>query len=496
MAAAALIPHTDIAGMLRPAGSLVGEPLSPYRGPWSSRLAAHLLRRAGFGGTQAEIARFASMSMHDGVDSLIDLPAADTIAPPPHLYDPREEIAQIIALRGLKDSADDTRRREIFKTVFKRTRRSIVAMQNWWLNRMLNTSAPLQEKMAFYFHGHFTTASVQKGVSAEMTYRQNQLFRSNALGNLRELTWQVSTDPAMLLYLDNAENVAKHPNENYARELMELFTLGVDHYTEEDVRQSARAWTGWFVNRRLGKAMFLPRRHDDGVKTFLGRTGNWSGRDVVEIIFEQPACAEFFASNLLNHFLYNNPEPELITAFAALIRKNDYDLRPVMSTLFRSNVFYSQRAYRALVKSPVEFVVGTYKTLGLPKIDLRAQRALMQMGQILFYPPNVAGWPGGENWLTSQTVIVRENFVAELVNSPALDGSWLEQIPVQTQQAVAQLVERILGGDASAAARAQLAGYLDGVNTSALGMLSGENYQQRMRGAAYLTMAMPAYQLS
>jgi uncharacterized protein (DUF1800 family) len=233
------------------------------------------------------------------------------------------------------------------------------------------------------------------------------------------------------------------------------------------------------------------------MKTFLGQTGNFTGQDVVDIIYQQPACAQFWASNLLNFFVYNNPEPQLVGAVAALIRKNDYNLRPVMSTLLRSNVFYSARAYRALVKSPVEFVVGTYKTLGLDQIDERAQRALVQMGQILFYPPNVAGWPGGANWLTSQTVIARENFVAGLVNSPMMDQvAWMRDMPMSAAAAAPQLVSTILHGDASPSAIAQLTDYLNGAGTSALGMLSGENYQERIRGAAYLTMAMPAYQLN
>jgi hypothetical protein len=200
---------------------------------------------------------------------------------------------------------------------------------------------------------------------------------------------------------------------------------------------------------------------------------------------------------LLNFFVYNDPEPQLVSAVAALIEKNDYNLRPMLSTLLRSNVFYSERAYRALVKSPVEFVVGTYNALGLKNIDVRAQRALVQMGQILFYPPNVAGWPGGANWLTSQTMIARQNFIASLVNSPAMDDAgWIQQVPLKASQAVSDLVGTLLQGDASPASSAQLAGYLNGSGTSALGMLSGENYQERVRGAAYLTMAMPAYQLN
>lgn len=493
---ATALPHTDVAGIARPAGQLdPATALEPYSGPWTPRLAAHLLRRAGFGGTNAETNRLASMPVHAAVDGLIDFPAADAGALPDDLYSLAQAVRQLFP-DGRPKLVDDTQRREIFKEIRKNERRSVIGLQRWWLERMLNSPAPLQEKMTLYFHGHFTTATIQKGVDPQMTFGQNDLFRRNALGNLRELTWQVSIDPAMLLYLDNATNVAQHPNENYARELMELFTLGVDHYSENDVRESARAWSGWIVNRRLGKAQYVPRRHDDGSKTFLGQTGNLGGRDIVNIIYSRPACATFWANSLLNFFVYNNPEPQLVDAVANLIRKNDYELRPVMSTLLRSNVFYSERAYRALVKSPVEFVIGTYKTLGLNDIDQTAQRALVQMGQILFYPPNVAGWPGGANWLTSQTVIARENFVASLLNSPAMQSSWMDRVPVKASSAASQLVQTILYGDASPSATGQLTDYLNGAGTSALGMFSGENYQERVRGAAYLTMAMPAYQLN
>ena len=491
-------PHTDVAGIARPAGRLdLQTALEPYAGPWNERLAAHLLRRAGFGGTAAEVQRLASMPMHAAVDSMVNFAPTGALPAPPELYDPREILRQNFmgTLRALM--GDDTQRREIFKEIRKGERDSVIGLQQWWLERMLNTPAPLQEKMALYFHGHFTTATIQKGVTPQMTLDQNQLFRDNALGNLRDLTWKVSIDPAMLIYLDNAKNDAQHPNENYARELMELFTLGVDHYTEQDVRESARAWTGWIVPRRTGEARFVASRHDNGSKTFLGETGNFSGRDIVDVIYRQPACAAFWANSLLNFFVYNNPEPQLIEAVANAIRKYDYNLHPVMSTLLRSNVFYSGRAYRALVKSPVEFVVGTYKSFGLGQIDRSAQRALVQMGQILFYPPNVAGWPGGANWLTSQTMIARENFAAGLMNSPLMEqGSWIEQVPMKAGAAASQLVRTILNDDASPSALSQLSDYLNGTGTSALGMFSGENYQERVRGAAYLTMAMPAYQLN
>jgi hypothetical protein len=504
MATATQATTVDVAGLQRPVGSLdIATALAPYAGPWDERLAAHLLRRAGFGGSPDDIARYAAMRVGDAVESLIRFPSTANLPGPTDLVDLvtfRRQLMQESMGAGMFGGGmgrpSDDQKRELFKEFRLAERKSTIGLQTWWLNRMLQTPAPLQEKMALYFHGHFTTAVIQKGVSPSMAFDQNQLYRQYALGNLRDLTRDVSKNPAMLLYLDNAGSVAAHPNENYARELMELFTLGVDHYSENDVREAARAWTGWTVDRRTGEATFVGGRHDGGSKTFLGRTGNWAGDDIVNIIFDQPQCARFFATSLLNFFVYNNPEPELIDAVAASLRKNDYEIGPVLSMLLRSNVFFSDRAYRGLIKSPAEYVVGTYKALGIAPIDTTGLRAMAAMGQVLFYPPNVAGWPPGENWMTSQMLIARQNFVAALVNEPVVGQmSWVASLPIDAQQVSQELVAKILQGDASKQSFVQLSDYLDGANTSALGELSVENRDERLRGAAYLTMAMPAYQL-
>jgi uncharacterized protein (DUF1800 family) len=278
---------------------------------------------------------------------------------------------------------------------------------------------------------------------------------------------------------------------------MEIFTLGVDRYTERDVRESARAWTGWRVNRTTATATFDPQRHDYGRKTFLGQTGNFNGNDIVSIIFAQPQCARFFATSLLNFFVYNNPEPALVEGVAALLRAHDFELTPVLGAIFRSNVFYSERAYRALVKSPVEFVVGTYAALGLSAIDETALPALTQMGQRLYFPPNVAGWPGGSNWLTSGTMIARQNFLVRLLGSQTLASStWLGGVPVNSAGAASQLSETLLQGDLAPASLVEVERYLNGAGSAALASLSGENYGERVSGAVYLAMATPAYQLN
>ena len=210
---------------------------------------------------------------------------------------------------------------------------------------------------------------------------QNQLLRRYALGNWRELTHQMARDRAMLKWLDNARNVKAHPNENFARELMELFTLGIGNYTEADVRESARAFTGYTFRRRTGEFFFNAEQHDDGSKTFLGKTGNLNGDDVIDIVFAQPAAPKYFAKRLLEFFVYSDPEPALIDALAATIRANDFNMAPVFAALFRSDVFYSDRAYRALVKSPVEFVIGSYKLFGFTEIAAPTIGVLGRMGR-------------------------------------------------------------------------------------------------------------------
>jgi uncharacterized protein (DUF1800 family) len=467
----------------RPAGILPAEPLAAYQGAWSSRLAAHLLRRAGFGGSPSDVQRYAGLSCADAVAALVHFPPTDGY-PEPQLIDDETP--------GMAAMVDKDQRRELRK-------QQQLANVSWWLDRMLATPAPLQEKMTLFLHGHFATAQSTKDIYGLDIVVQNELLRRYALGNWRELTHYVARDRAMLKWLDNAHSVKAHPNENFARELMELFTLGIGNYTETDVRESARAFTGFTFDRQSGQFYFNDRQHDDGPKTFLGQTGNFNGDDIIEIIFRQTAAPKLFASKLLAFFVYSDPEPELVDAVAALIRKNAFVMLPVMSTLLRSNVFYSERAYRALVKSPVEFVIGTYQLFGITQTKPPVVGALNRMGQLPFHPPSVKGWDGGSQWLNTQTVIARENFASSLMAAPEMkqSDSWLTQGgPTSANDATFRLARTILQGDASSSSLAGVAEYLDGQGTSAGGALSGENFEERMHGAAYLTMAMPAYQLS
>ncbi len=491
--------NSNVSRSFRPQGALPAFPLAYYSGPWNARLAAHLLRRAGFGGSPSDVRRLARVSMRDAVASLVNFPATPALAGAPSLPGGMSMDAPMMERAAALGGTPNLQLVELRKQRRKLEVQSILATQLWWLDRMIATPAPLQEKMTLFWHGHFTTAAIQKGVTPAEIVAQNALFRQYALGNVRELTQQISVDPAMLKYLDNLHNAKAHPNENYARELMELFTLGIGNYSERDVRESARAWTGLRIRRGTDQVFLNPRLFDDGSKTFLGKTGNFNGRDVVDLIFTQPAASKFLATKLLEAFVYDDPEPELVDGLAALLRRNDFNLHPVMETLLVSKVFYSARAYRALVKSPVEFVVGSYQLFGVPAADPKALAALRRMNQVLFYPPNVKGWPGGSSWLNSTTVLARENFTNALMTWGTVMSAadWLlASGPGNPAAAARTLADTIVQGDVSPAAFAKLQSYLRGDGAAALGALSGENFDQRMRGGAYLTMAMPPYQLA
>ncbi|MDQ6767612.1 MAG: DUF1800 domain-containing protein [Candidatus Eremiobacteraeota bacterium] len=495
----------------RPAGALdVSTALLEYRGPWNARLAAHLLRRAGFGGSPQEIAATANSGMQAAVAKLVHF-GADTLPPAP--------TGDISYDNG--PAADKMQRRN-----------AIMVTELWWLNRCLLTPNPLQERMIYFWSNHFTSGIGQKGIMPALMVNQLALFRRYALGNFAKLTHEISRDPAMLRYLDGIVNRAQHPNENYARELMELFTMGVGNYSEEDVRQSARAFTGNTIDRATGTAMFNPRWHDDGIKTFLGRTGNFDGDNIVDIIMEQPVTARYMARKFLRAFVYDDPEPELVDALAVKFRATGYDVARLLGTILRSNVFYSARAYRALVKSPLEVAIGALKTLGANAVGARTLQALAQMGQMPLQPPNVAGWPGGRLWLNTGTYNARLNYLHQLVMfKPAANDSTVAMAMAGQGQAVPagmdphiffspaghiappsawvggaamndpisvteRLLDTVVQGDATTEQSQDILHYMstDGVGNRV--PLSGENFEEKVRGGVSLAMALPTYQLA
>jgi uncharacterized protein (DUF1800 family) len=363
--------------------------------------ARHLLNRAGFGATDAEVRALAPLSRAEAVDRLLAGTRTEpTIAPPAFVHDPFKPYYRLRRLNAEERMAElRTRLQQGF------------ALRAWWLHEMTLTPSPLTERMTLFWHGHFAT-SQQKVRSIPLMYRQHTLLRREALGSFRRMLHAVARDPAMLVYLDNAGSRREAPNENFAREVMELFTLGEGHYTERDVKEAARAFTGWSLDRETGEYRYRRLWHDGGEKTVLGRSGRLDGTAVLEALLAHPRTAEHIAGKLWREFVSPTPDAREVTRLAAVFRGSGYEVKPLLRALFLSESFWAEEARGTLVKSPVDLVVGTLRTFGIQPMDYRpAAFAVGALGQNVFSPPNVKGWPGGEAWIDASTLLGRRQFV-------------------------------------------------------------------------------------
>ena len=379
---------------------------------WDYTCAAHLLNRAGFGGAPGEIQKFVGMGPRESVDWFVDYEKEpDTSRRPDWAVPDPTRIERFAQARQATEEERRTMRRQEQRS----QREHLLELQGWWLNRMSTTSRPLQEKMALFWHGHFATSFI-KVKDAYLMWLQNDLFRRQATGNWLELLVNVSRDPAMLVWLDQAQSRRKHPNENFARELMELFTLGEGHYSETDVTESARAFTGWSYDRVRQEFAWRPSQHDPGIKTFLGVTGNLDGNEVIATIVEQPQSARFITAKLWNYFAGTPPSPGLNEALAACFRDSGNQFKPVLRAMFLSEEFYAPDVIRNQVKSPAQWLVGSSRMLEreLPG-PLVCSRLTKNLGQELFLPPNVKGWDGGMSWITTNSLLARYNQAALLI---------------------------------------------------------------------------------
>ena len=302
------------------------------------------------------------------------------------------------------------------KQLRKQSAEDIKSLNLLWLSEMINSEAQLREKMSLFWHGHFACRVIN-------IYFQQQLLnviRENALGNFGDLLREVSKSPAMLSFLNNQQNRKQHPNENFAREVMELFTMGRGNYTETDVKEGARAYTGWGFNLK-GEFVFRPFAHDNGEKTFLGKSGNLDGDDVIDIILEQKATAHFITHKIYKYFVNENVDEEKVASLASSFYQNKYDIKKLMTDIFTSDWFYEEKNIGTRIKSPVELVAGIRRIIPMelaqPELQLIFQKVL---GQVLFYPPNVAGWPGGKNWIDSSALMFRMRLPQLLTNSGKL----------------------------------------------------------------------------
>ncbi len=483
---------------------------------WNARCARHLLNRAGFGGTSAQVGALVDMGLDRAVDYLLNYesvptdeisatqfdsairrPATDqerAMVQAARQSENEEALAQFQKLRNERDGLD---------------RRQAQEVQKWWLRRLIETGRPFEEKMTLFWHGHFATGYRTIEDSYHM-FQQNQLFRKYAVGNFADLVMRILRDPAMLKYLDNDESRRGRPNENLARELMELFVLGEGNaYTENDIKEGARALTGYTFEDDAFK--FNAGGHDSDSKTILGQTGNWDGDDFARIILSRKEPSEFLCRKFYRFFVNDGQgmpdvKAQAVTkALAAELRKQQYEMKPVLRMLFRSQHFYDVANIGATIKSPVQLTVQTIRELGVPPRDLSTLNSATDlMGQSLFMPPNVKGWECGQCWINTSTFFVRQNLAVYLVtgkrpdafdwdeslahwDTTALEAAIADRMALDASKESDALMDIILAVDATPSRREQIRKYTSTLN----GPLKGE----RLVAALCLVTAIPEYQL-
>ena len=382
-----------------------------------------LLERTGFGASPRDIDTYAKLSREEAVQRLIAGVRTQPLTSPPawvgYPFDASREA------RGTTPEERQAWMRQ------RRERRA--ELRAWWLDEMLRTPSPLTERMTLFWHNHFVSSD-QKVPSMQLMYRQNALFRANALGDFRTLLHEVVRDPAMVIYLDSASNAKARPNENFARELMELFTLGEGNYTEQDVKEAARAFTGFSIDREVGTFLFRPAQHDYAEKTVLGHSGPLDGNDVVDILLADPRTAELIVAKLWREFISPVPDRAEVKRIAERFRAASYDMRVPVRDILLNPALYDARNRAALVKSPADLVIGTMRAFQFEHGDLLPiTRVMASLGQNLFAPPNVKGWAGGEAWINSARLLARKQFLQR-----AFAGTGTPQRPGMTSEGAAQ----------------------------------------------------------
>lgn len=429
--------HIASLGLALYSGSLAAqqnelEPITASE--WNYEAAAHLLERAGFGGTPSQIEALASMSPRQAVRSLVYFDVANNshlqpfvhsgvhepaLEPFPPSRPATTELAKTTGeALGIKVKPEGNRRLQpVVNKFFYWLRASVLETNRvayWWANRMVASNNPLQEKMALFWHGHYAV-NESKVRDYRKLLKELELFHGMGTGSFRDLMVAVAQDPAMLAFLDAGVNVKGAPNENFAREIMELFTMGVGNYSETDIREAARAFTGWnYVDLDF---VINEEQHDDGLKNFLGHQGNFDGVDIIDLIMQEPVTADYIAGKIYRFFVREDLSPSLSTELGNVLRDADYDIATLLETIFLSKDFYSPASIGSQIKSPVQLAVSTYRKLGLtnaPGVP-DFNRATGALSQTLFRPPTVAGWAGGRSWMTPGLLLERGNFARDVL---------------------------------------------------------------------------------
>ena len=402
----------------------------PVKGLTDLEEMAHLFRRAGFSATRDEL----EAAMAKGYEATVD----DLLHP-----ERQPELDYDLIYRFWPDMQQGNR---------------IEVNQAHWLYRMVNTKKPLEEKMTLFWHMLFATA-FSKSNNARMSQRQLEMLRRNSLGDFKTLLLELSKDPAMIFWLDNQENTTDVHNENYGRELLELFSLGIGNYTEDDVKDCARAFTGWGFSHMLlngpygritWKFQFHPELHDFGEKTFLGETGNFDGEDIIDIIVRQEATAQFISKRLFLHFVSDQVDQEAVDELAKVFLATNGNIREVMRALLMSDTFRSEKSYYAMVKSPADHVAGVERLVGdqrFPEFTIQqVADEFTYMGEALMNPPSVEGWHTGKEWIDTGILVERINFAAEQVADPNKPGvrAIIERLKAAGELSAEELVDRTL----------------------------------------------------
>ncbi len=431
---------------------------------WDRSLVAHLYRRAGFGADLATIELALERSPAELVDELISQGS-----------EPADFRATADALAEATLAGGDSKK-----------------LSAAWVYRLLHTPSQLLEKATLLWHGHFATGA-EKVNHARMMWNQNQLLREHALGRFSDLAHKISQDPAMLNYLDAAINRKAHPNENFARELMELFCLGEGNYTETDVRELARCFTGWEIkSEKFRKNRY---QHDTGSKTVFDQSGNFDGEDGVRIVLEQPSTERFLARKLYRFFISDEPEPTevLLQPLALAFRTFNLQVAPALRMILGSNLFFSKHAMARKIKSPVELVVGMLRSLKATTNAQLVAQGLLGIGQGLFFPPNVKGWDGGRAWINSSTLLGRTNLIADILanDSTSFDGKSLSQYLEghkvhHTDDAIEHFEHCLFAVRLDAATKAKL---------RASAAVQSQDRERGMRSLLHAMMSLPVCQL-
>jgi len=424
---------TRLADLSPRAGWLPFEPTATQ--PFDRRAAAHLFRRAGFAATFSELDQAVARG-------------------------PQATIQKLLA--GEAEHAAFAAGMQQFATSVL-GRNDTAAIASWWLYRMRHTPAPLLEKTMLFWHGHFAT-SAAKVNDARLMLQQNSLLRQQALGDFAALVKGIGRDPAMLLYLDSATNRKTRPNENFAREVLELFCLGPGNYTERDIQQLARCYTGWEIQNNAFK--FSSYQHDTGSKEIFGRSGNFDGDSALPIILAQPAAARFLCTKLVRFFVADEQfvTADWIEPLARQLQESQFQIQPVLSTILSSSVFFSSAARGAKVRSPVELTIGFLRAFDAGANLQSLVESLRGLGQLPLFPPNVKGWNGGREWINASTIVARANLMRQLIEGAAgrFGGTslvdWLEHHDLKTgNEIVAGLSDLLLPVEPPAPMREQLA---------------------------------------